>query len=276
MFEEAGLDPESPPRTWDEFIEAAQAVTQSDSAGITRAGFVPADEVPGLNQIYQLGGNMVKWEGDRQIATFDSLEVERAFQHLADLALVHQVWDPTFPSNLEAVGTGLAAMTEDQSWVIGEYSTTYADIFPELGFAPNPTPTGKPEPVYGYKSTVLSVSAMAGHEERYPATFRFLEYLYKTVGKDVFWEKAKLLSSAPVRADLLDDPRLDENPALKVVAQVVPLERDPVQLMEELDGPWMDALRKMTLENEPVPAALATLNEQVQGFLDQGLGKNMR
>lgn len=147
LFEEAGLDPDTPPATWDEFIEAAKATTKTDAAGISQAGFIPAGEWLGLSQIYQLGGNIVTGEGDSKRANFDSEEVVLAFKHLSDLANVHNVWDPTFPGNLESVGSGLAAMTEDQAWVIGEFAGSYADIYPELGFAPNPTPSGKPDPI---------------------------------------------------------------------------------------------------------------------------------
>jgi ABC-type glycerol-3-phosphate transport system substrate-binding protein len=173
------------------------------------------------------------------------------------------------------VGTGLAAMTEEQAWIIGELASTYADIFPDLGFAPNPTPTSDPPPYLGYKSTVLSVSALSGHDDEAGASFRFLEYLYKDAGKDFFWAKAELLSSAPVRADLMDDPRLEANPALKVVAEVLPFQKDPVYLSEDLDVAWNDALARITIEHVPVAEALATLNAQWQDLLDQGLAKNM-
>ena len=276
MFEEAGLDPDTPPTTWDEFIEAAKATTVSDSTGITRCGFVPSNEYPGLSQVYQVGGNIIENSGDTQTATIDSPEVERAFQHLADLALVHQVWDPTFPENIESVGTGLAAMTEDQAWILGEFGATYADIYPDLGFAVNPTPTGKPEPYLGYKSTVLSVSALTGHEDQAPATFRFLEHLYKTVGQDIYLELAQLLSCAPARADLAEDPRLLENPGLAKVAEVIPFEKDPVQPPPEMYDLWLNTLRKIVMENEPTSAALAQLNTDVQALIDQGLAKYLR
>ncbi len=275
MFAEAGLDPDSPPTTWDEFIEAAKAVTQRDSSGMTRAGFVPSGEFAGLSQVYQLGGNILDNSGDTQMSTIDSDEVQRAFQHLADLALVHEVWDPTFPSNAESVGTGLAAMTEEQAWIIGEFAGTYADIFPDLGVAPNPTPTSDSAPYNGYKSTTLSVSALDGHPDEAGHSFRYLEHLYKVEGKDTFWGLAELLSCAPVRSDLVDDPRLNDNPALKVVAEVVALQKDPVYLSDELNTAWADALTRITIEKTSVAEALVTLNSQWQEILDQGLAKNM-
>jgi multiple sugar transport system substrate-binding protein len=276
MFEEAGLDPDTPPTTWDEFIEAAKATTQSDNSGITRAGFIPASEYPGLNQLYQVGGGFVSGEGDSKVATLDSPEAERAFQYMADLALVHGVWDPAYPDNLESVGTGLAAMTEDQAWVIGEYANTYADIYPELGFATNPTPTGKPDPYYGYKSTVLSVSALRGREEEYPATFRFIEHLYKDAGQDIYRQLAELLSCAPARADLAEDPTILVNEGLAKVVEVIPNEKDPVQPPPEMYTLWADSLMRIVMEGAPVASELVQLNEQLQGLIDQGLADYLR
>lgn len=276
MFEEAGLDPDSPPATWDEFIEAAKATTKRDSAGISQAGFIPAGEWPGLSQVYQLGGNIVEGEGDAKRATFDSEECVMAFKHLTDLATVHEVWDPTFPGNLESVGAGLAAMTEDQAWVIGEFAGTYADIYPDLGFAPNPTPSGNADPYYGYKSTVLSVSALTGHNDQAPETFRFLEYLYKDTGKEAYWGLAELISCAPVRADLVDDPRLAANEALSMVASVIPFQKDPVAPPENMYGPWGDVIGRIVNEGMPVESALAEMNAQVQGLIDDGLANYLQ
>ncbi|MBV7339625.1 substrate-binding domain-containing protein [Chloroflexi bacterium TSY] len=276
LFEEAGLDPDTPPATWDEFIEAAKATTKTDAAGISQAGFIPAGEWLGLSQIYQLGGNIVTGEGDSKRANFDSEEVVLAFKHLSDLANVHNVWDPTFPGNLESVGSGLAAMTEDQAWVIGEFAGSYADIYPELGFAPNPTPSGKPDPYYGYKSTVLSVSALDGHPDQAGETFRCLEYLYKDAGKDAYWGLAELISCAPVRADLADDPRLRENEAISIVSDLIPFQRDPVAPPEGMYGPWSDALSLMTSEGIPVETALAGLNEQIQALIDEGVAQHLQ
>ncbi len=39
MFREVGLDPDSPPATWDEFVAAAQALTISDALGFSRIGY---------------------------------------------------------------------------------------------------------------------------------------------------------------------------------------------------------------------------------------------
>ncbi len=276
MFEEAGLDPDVSPATWDDFLVAAEATTQRDAGGLTRCGVVPTGEWLGYNQVLQLGGNVVDGSGDVVQATFDSEEAIAGFQYIADLVLKHEVWDNEFPWNGEALGTGLACMTEEQSWIVGELQSTFADIFPELGFGPPPTPSGQPDPLYGYKSTVLSVSAFKGDEEAYDAVYDFLKYLYVDAGAEAYWALAKMISIAPVRADLLNDPRLQEDAGLAMAAQMQALEHDPVEPPPELGTVYGDAYFRILEEGVPVAEAMAIANEQAQALFDQGIGQEMR
>ncbi len=276
MFEEAGLDPDRPPATWADFLTAAEATTQRDAGGITRCGVVPTEEWLGYNQVLQLGGNVVDATGDGVQATFDSEEAIAGFRYITDLVLKHEVWDNEFPWNGESVGTGLACMTEEQAWIVGELRSTFSDIFPELGFAPPPTPTGQPDPLYGYKSTVLSVSAFKGDTEAYDAVYDFLKYLYVDAGAEAYWSLAKMISIAPVRADLLADPRLQEDAGLAMAAQMQALEHDPVEPPPELGSVYGDAYFRILEEGVAVAEAMDIANQQAQALFDQGIGQEMR
>ena len=275
MFEEAGLDPESPPATWNDFIEAAKATTKKDATGtISQTGMAVTGENPVLNQVYQLGGNVIQNDGATQTSTFTSPEVKEAYQHIADLALVHECWDPAFPWNGESIGTGLAAMTEEQTWMIGEFENTYADIYPNIAFAANPTPTGEADPLYGYKDTVTSISALAGHPENYPATFDFLEFLYKDGGKEAYLALCQLIQLVPERADLMDDPRLLESPGLAKAAEVISKERNYAALPDRANQVMNDTLTAIVLEGMPIDEALARGDAEIQKIIDEGLAKN--
>lgn len=276
IFEEVGLDPDVPPRTWDDLVAAAQATTTSDAGGITRSGYVPADEWRGYNQVLQLGGNIVDTTGDVPQANFNSEEAIAGFRQIADMALKHGAWDPDFPWNGESLGTGLGVMTEEQAWIVGELRSTFSDIFPDLGFAPPPTPTGEPAPLHGYKSTVLSVSAFKGDPETYDAVYDFLKYLYVDAGAEAYWELAKMISIAPVRADLLNDPRLQEDEGLAMAAQLQATEHDPVEPPPEMNGMFGDAYFRILREGVAVEEAMSILNDEVQGLFDKGIGIEIR
>lgn len=119
-----------------------------------------------------------------------------------------------------------------------------------MGFAPNPTLSGKADPYYDYKSTVLSVSALDDHPDRLLKRSASLNISTKIA----YWGLAELISCAPVRTDLADDPRLKENVALSVVADVVAFQKDPVAPPEDMYGPWSDALGLMTREGYQLKA----------------------
>ena len=222
MFAEAGLDPESPPTTWSDFTTAARALTRKDASGaIAQAGFALTLDWPVLNQVYQLGGNVIHNSGDQQTSLMTTPEVHEAFTYIADLARTHEVWHPSLPDH-EAVGKGRAAMTEERTWAINEFADTYPDIHPDIGYSHPPTPNGGPDPLFGYKDTVTSISALTGRPENNGETWQFMEYLYKDGGKDAYRALCLLSALAPERADLMSDPLLMESPGLSKAAEVNP------------------------------------------------------
>ncbi|MBL8127837.1 MAG: extracellular solute-binding protein [Chloroflexia bacterium] len=271
MFQEAGLDPAAPPRTWDELIKAAKKLTQRDDSGaITRAGFVPGVDFTPLDYLYQLGGNIVTRDNGQPVATFDTPQMQQAYQFLADLELTHKVWSHDFLPSEEAIGTGRAAMTLCESYQIGDWRSSYADMMPNLAFAAPPTPTGEPEPLYGRKSIVLDVSVLTGRPpEEQAAAFRFLEYLYKK-RLDIQFELVDLIALAPERKDLLDDPRVKESPWLSIMPEFTAKEHDPVQAIGELQTITEDVLTRILVTQEPVASAVSYGQEQMQQLVAKG------
>ncbi len=273
MFEEVGLDPESPPTTWSDFTTAAKALTRKDGSGaITRAGFALTLDWPVLNQIYQLGGNVIHNSGDQQISLMTSPEVHDAFTYIADLARAHQVWHPSLPDH-EAVGKGRAAMTEEQSWAINEFSDTYPDMYPNIGYSRPPTPTGGPEPLFGYKTIVPSISALTGRPENESETWLFMEYLYKDGGKEAYRALCLLSALAPERADLMSDPRLMETPGLSAAAEVNPWERSYGAAPYRAAAVLHDVLHLTVNEGRTVAEALEFGETGIQTIIDEGLAK---
>lgn len=271
MFAEAGLDPNTPPRSWDELIAAAKALTQTDGNGaIARAGFVPNEEFRPLDYLYQLGGNIVSRESGQPVVTFDTPEMRQAYQFLADLELEHKVWSHDFLLVGQAIGSGAAAMTICESWLIGEWRDNFPDILGDLGFAAPPTPTGDRDPSYGRKSLVLDISVMNGRPvEEQEAAFRFLEYFYKE-RLDIQFQLIDLVALAAERLDLLEDPRIQDAPWLGVMPEFAAHQHDPVQLTGDLDMVMNDVLTLILVSGQSVPDAVRYGQEQVQALFDGG------
>lgn len=91
-FREAGLDPNKPPKTWDELLAYSQRLTKRDAAGnVTRWGLSIVTDDTWIIQafILQNGGQYCNLEGTKTY--FDTPESIGALQFWVDLANKYQV-----------------------------------------------------------------------------------------------------------------------------------------------------------------------------------------
>ena len=94
-FEAAGLDPDSPPLTWDEFREAAGKLT---NRGKNQYGFGdvggPDAAISFLNWFYSAGGQVQVTEGDKWKAQLDSPEAKTVLTLMHDMRWKDQTIAP--------------------------------------------------------------------------------------------------------------------------------------------------------------------------------------
>jgi multiple sugar transport system substrate-binding protein len=64
VFGQFGLDPNKPPRTWQELEDAALKLTQRDGGQLSRAGFVPSER-PFFDWLYQNDGRLFSPDGSK-------------------------------------------------------------------------------------------------------------------------------------------------------------------------------------------------------------------
>ncbi|MEU7531999.1 sugar ABC transporter substrate-binding protein [Saccharothrix sp. NPDC042600] len=87
LFRQAGLDPDAPPKTWDEVKEAARKIT---ALGGDKVGFA---EYSKNNQggwhftawMYSVGGKVARQDGDKWVADFNDDKGRQVLQHLKDM-----------------------------------------------------------------------------------------------------------------------------------------------------------------------------------------------
>jgi multiple sugar transport system permease protein len=156
LFREAGLNPDKPPRTWDELLGAARKLTKLEADGsFRRIGFIPNY---GNSWLYlyswQNGGEFMSADGTR--CTLDNPYSVAALQFMVDVydALGGVTKVDAFASGfqsqeLDPFLTGKVAMKIDGNWVlqgIGRYR-------PDLDFAvaPAPVPRERLEQTLGGK-----------------------------------------------------------------------------------------------------------------------------
>lgn len=97
-FAEAGLDPNNPPATWEEMIEAGRALTRRDASGnVTRWGVrIPSSGFPSwlMTGLVASAGQDGLANADGNEVFFDTPEVISALEYLVSLSQEHGVMEP--------------------------------------------------------------------------------------------------------------------------------------------------------------------------------------
>jgi len=96
-FEEAGLDPEQPPATWEEMVSFGKKLTKKDASGnVTQWGVrIPSSGFPyWLFQGLSTQNDAFLMNADGNETYFDDPKVIEAVQYLVDLSTKHEVMAP--------------------------------------------------------------------------------------------------------------------------------------------------------------------------------------
>lgn len=96
-FAEAGLDPETPPATWEETIEMGRKLVKKDANGnVARWGVrIPSSGFPyWLFQGLTTQNDVILANSDGNETNFDDPKVVEALQYLVDLSTTHEIMAP--------------------------------------------------------------------------------------------------------------------------------------------------------------------------------------
>jgi multiple sugar transport system permease protein len=148
MFKKAGLDPETPPNTWDELLDYSKKLTVTDAKGnFKQIGFIPNY---GNSWLYLYGfQNGAKFlSDDGRTALLNAPEVVEALEFMVkgyDIlggAKKVNAYSSTFQAEAgDPFITGQVAMKIDGNWVLNNIARFGPDT--NFGTALPPTPTGE-------------------------------------------------------------------------------------------------------------------------------------
>ena len=276
-FEEAGLDPAAPPKTWQELADAAKALT-NPRAG--RYGFGMYGKTHTVRCIHFMqnngpDGEMLRLNRETGIWTIlvNSPDSIGAIEYMVSLAREHQVVPPNvvemdYPANVAAFSGGNISMLTTGPWGAQTFIGTNPEIEGKFAVAVHPTPTGE-TPVLRQGSLIYAVGRTTQHPDE---AFRFLKW-FTHDRQPYFAANAKY---GPTTKAALDDPAISEDPFLAVfleqslTAVVEPYEVELGewnQLKDQFDPEWQAAL----IGNKDVPTALNTAAERFAEILgDRG------
>jgi multiple sugar transport system substrate-binding protein len=250
LFEEAGLDPEVPPTTWDEIYEAAVAI---DALGDDVDGFYFSGACAGCNAftflplIWASGGDVLSDDG--MTATLDDPAVREA------LAFYNKMWDEGLMPETSIVDTGaefLSIFFADNIGMMGTGAfaiSTIKNEHPEIdfGIAPLPGQDGGSSSFAGGDS--IGIAAGSAHVDE---AFAFIEWV---LTDEVQLEEFAALASLPVRTDLAENEYFEEDPRLTTIAEAMATGRTPYslvynQLFNDANGPWLAMLQRAVFDGE--------------------------
>jgi multiple sugar transport system substrate-binding protein len=179
LFEEAGLDPDSPPTTWDELVDYALKTTIRDSNGrLQQSGLAWEPGAQGHHWfrdalLYQAGGRSLS--DDRRTILWNETDAGlEAWKYYLSFPLELKTSERDFYStDVNAFTTGHAAMNIDGSFRLG----TLQRDFPDLPYRVAPLPAYKHESTYASFWANGITRRVEG--EKLEAAEKFLQFLLR-------------------------------------------------------------------------------------------------
>lgn len=207
LFEEAGLDPENPPTTWDELEECHKKLVKKEGDNVVQTGLgIPSSNSQHYLAIFALANgekNFVDEDDNTVLCNSDkTVEAAEFLRKLEDEGVIP--WDTT-NSDSNPFGSGLAAMTYANT-------TDYA-LWNEGALAGKiamAAPLKKERQATFCGMGFMFMSSETPHKEE---AWRFMEYASSA---DVAWTRYEMMGVPPVR-ESLKEKYIAEDPANNAV-----------------------------------------------------------
>jgi ABC-type glycerol-3-phosphate transport system substrate-binding protein len=273
-FQEAGLDPSKPPRTWPDLANAATKLTQADKGRYGMALYGKVHTIRVLYFMEQAGpdGNMLRRESgsDKWDILVNSPDSQKAWQFLVDLARVQKAVPPNvvemdYPAVVSAFAGGNIAMMTTGPWGAQTLIATNQDLDGKFGVGPFPTPDGK-APVLQNGPVIYGIGRTSQHPDE---AFEFLKWMCVDHNAD-FTVKAgygPTIKSAAEMPEVKNDrylPVFLEEAKTSVAEPFLNLPEWP-KMMDAYTAEWQAALTGA----KPVKDAVNASANQFAGILGQ-------
>ncbi|PRY02231.1 ABC transporter substrate-binding protein [Allonocardiopsis opalescens] len=266
LFEEAGLDPDAPPETWEEVREAADAIA---GLGDDRVGFA---ELSANNQggwhftawMYAMGGQVVDTGGETPVAAFNNEQGRAVLRYLHDMRWAdgsmgeQQLLE--FEDAQRMMGSGNLGMYLAAPDNVSQLVNQFEGDFDDYGLAPMPGGLGTLAGGEGYMFNP------AATPEQIEAGLTYLEWRFLNPDRFQARIDRSLDNDAPVGLPMPPTPDIwtgeirEQQEALRLENANVPVENYQ---------PFVDAAEQMPTRIEPPRAqeVYAVLDTVMQAVL---------
>ncbi len=266
LFKEAGLDPENPPKTFEELVDYAKVLTKKDAGGNYLQTGITLELRAQVHHwireilIRQCGG--APYSEDGKTVTYNNEAGYEALKLLTDLQLVDEVGMPNFMTNdVTAFKSGLMGMTIDGSYRLGTL-----DKIPELkyGVTEIPTLNGKK---YNFASFWANGITKFTKGKELEASIKFLNYL---TSEEVMDKWLNAIGELPAKKALVSDLKYSENPKYGPFIKGLSY-ANATKFIDEASQRqvWIDAWDEIVLNNVSVKDAVDSAASKEQKILDK-------
>jgi multiple sugar transport system substrate-binding protein len=266
LFREAGLDPERPPQTLDEYLEMARRTTKRDAQGnLTSAGATVAPDGQDHHWwrevlVRQFGGKPYSDDG-RQV-TYDEAGGVAAMQWYADQFKVHRIGEVGFMQEGQAAfRASRAAMTVDGSFRLAAFNGTRGLQF---GIAELPSHNGVKSNFTSYWVNGISTKAAGA---KLDAAKRFLAFI-TTPDAMALW--LETVGELPARVDAAMTPANVQHPQFGPFIKGLEYAHATDFVQEDQQRALViEAVDRVRLQDASAAQTVAVLAEAEQKLLDE-------
>jgi multiple sugar transport system substrate-binding protein len=273
MFKEAGLDPEKPPKTWEEFREYAKKLTRDtkkdgriDQWG---AGFVfgkASFHLRFTSILYSMGGRYLSDDYKKSLA--NSPEVVKAVQFLSDLQNI----DKAFPPGIVNAGAhDVRILMANRKIAMMVESIWTNSILDSINKDFKAAETMRVAPMPGKAATCAFASSwlMNKNTKNAAAAWEFMKFMSSRERLQKDWDDNTML---PARKDVATQYQpLVTNPFAKVVASQIPHSIFVPQIKEwpEIEDIFRASVQSALTKEMSVKEATDKAHLQIQEILDK-------
>ncbi|WP_125776080.1 ABC transporter substrate-binding protein [Antribacter gilvus] len=225
LAEAAGLDPNSPPESWDELIEWSRALTQGDVKGMTVASTAADLGWASWGLQYNACGHLPisdDWSEARATEPCFA-ELAEFYKTLYQEGLMPQTPKVGYADGMP-YGEGEVAMMQGGSWVVGQLKNDFPDVVDTTMVAPFPSIDGDPtKTTASLGGWTLGLDSKSKNPE---AAAKFIEYLLAgdpEIMADFFTETgySKYTVRTSVDEALANDPEASADPFMAVISEKI-------------------------------------------------------